>query len=456
MWLIVYNLLFPLLALVFLLVGCLGSRRRTFFKEITNLENLKERLAIHGANPEARTWFHAASLGEVKCLQELLNLIRGQTPRSLSPLLKGLPAGLSPIHLTTMTSAGKAWAQENYLKRGLVSSVALIPLDFWPCVSAYLDKMTKLRTLILVETELWPNLITYAKKRGLKLALINARVSNKSLRLRPVLAGLLNLFDVIGVSSEENLRRFQDCGAEQKRLILTGNLKWDFEPPPGLSNESQFLAIREHYGFTKDDFIWVAGSTREGEEAVILEAFKNLLPKYPHLRLVLVPRHLERVPQVKSIVNSAEISRHSRESGNPELLGNLDPRLRGGDEKSKVTLIDKFGVLTSLYAIADCVFVGGTLFLGAGGHNFLEPIAFGKSVVVGPYFENFKEVGELLIKRGVLRVAANARELGEFLNQLISNPLVARDLSQKSIQTTQDLRGATPKTYQLLGTVLNN
>ncbi len=255
---------FPALACM-LIAGLASDRGRRFFFQTSRWRNLKERLALGGAARHARIWVHAASLGEVKALTKFLTLIKTD-PRDL------------PVHLTCMTDPAVVWASANHLRQGLVVSVALAPFDQSLLMRRYLRSMPGLRALVVIETEMWPNLIRCCKQRGLKLFWVNCRLAEGSRKLIGLMPGLFHhlakSFAAVMTCDTASTRLFKDAGVALADLSQPGNMKWDSvpaQPSPASARQA-----RQQAGVMDGDFLFVAASTRPGEESVVFDAFAAL------------------------------------------------------------------------------------------------------------------------------------------------------------------------------------
>ncbi len=340
-----------LLGLPFFLVRMVTTRR---FRE-----GLGERLGCYrpglfSREAEGSIWVQAASVGEVKAARPLIGLLREQFPSS-------------PVVLTCQTAAGRAVAREN---PGGESAAVLSPLDFGPIVGR-LIRRTSPRILILIETEIWPGTILAARRRGIPVAVVNGRISDRSFpryrKVRWLLAPVLRRIGRWGMRSELDARRIRELGALPGRVRVTGNIKFDSLDLSSAAGGSG----RESWGWPPDAPVIVAGSTYEGEEELLLEAYRKLRQDYPDLRLILAPRHLERVGAVESLLRSR--------GENYRLFSRLSP----ADGETGLVILDRMGVLSALYREASAVFVGRSL-RGSGGQNPIEPAAAARPILFGP------------------------------------------------------------------------
>ncbi len=412
---LLYNLLFPVMALAFL-AALVVSRRRKLLKTLPR--ELAERCGVY-PSPSGRplVWLHAASVGEARCLPKLVE-------------------GLKPAHLwlTTSTVAGKEAAASLPVERAL-----LAPLDFYPLTRRCLS-LARPSMLVIAETELWPSLLRSAKASGARVALVNGRLSERSARryrwIRPLLG--LERVDLACVQTEADRERFVALGLPADRVHVVGNLKHDLLPED-LSPSPEVMTRLAHAGWAEGDPVFVAGSTHPVEEDHILGAFVAARRELPRLRLVLAPRHIERL---------AEVERRLRELR----LGFELWSGAGTADETPVLLVDRVGLLAAIYRAADAVFVGGTL-VDRGGHNLMEPAALAKPTLFGPYLRNVADVAERLRASGGGIMVKDSLELKQALVGLLSSPdrLTA---GARAREACLALGGATRKTLDLLRPLL--
>jgi 3-deoxy-D-manno-octulosonic-acid transferase len=372
-------------------------------------------------------WFHAVSVGEVLLLRPLVREMSRRRPNW-------------QIVISTTTSTGLALARKTY--PDMVTFYA--PLDFsWATRRA----VARIRptVLALVELELWPNLIRATKRAGARVAIINARLSRRSLRgyqsLRIPLRSTLDRIDIVAAQNADYARRFVDLGVPGDRVRVTGSVKYD-----GLEsdrNNTRTRALRELLGLSATELIFVAGSTMEGEEAAVLSAFTKASREHPRLRLILVPRHAERFESVARWLEQERqpLVRRSR-------IDRPLPRPAAG--KAPVILIDTIGELAAVWGLADIAFVGGSLRPGRGGQNMMEPAAYGASVMFGPHIANFRETVDELLRRNAARQVADADALARGLLDDLDDPdaAAARGKAGRAFVLAQD--GAAGRTLAVL------
>jgi 3-deoxy-D-manno-octulosonic-acid transferase len=416
MILLTYQLLFPLIGLA-ILVGVFFQGRGRTLKE--GFSDLAERLG--GPPLEAKQsviWFHAASVGEVTAAQPLIERIAARHEQD--------------VLVTTSTVAGRERAKKI---RG-ITRAQLAPIDFYPAVARFLAR-TRPESLVLIETELWPMTLTLAARRGLRIAIANGRITGRSFsRYRLISALMRDIFtqiSLVAAQTEEIAQRFRSLGAPN--VSVCGNMKYDYPPSPAAPEAAARLAAYEFALATT----WTAGSTRRGEEELIIAAQQSLTKKVPGARLILAPRHPERADEVARLLEQAHIP-FSRWSQAPS-------------PTAQVLLVDAMGVLPALYAAGSAAFVGGTL-VPIGGHNLLEPAQLGKPVLFGPHTGNTPGPAQALAATGGFQVQ-DVSALADQLGTLLGDPLIARSEGQKALSTAGVFTGATQRTAEALADVLH-
>ncbi|WP_165065195.1 3-deoxy-D-manno-octulosonic acid transferase [Paludisphaera rhizosphaerae] len=346
-------------------------------------------------------WFHAVSVGEVLLLRPLVREMARRRPNW-------------QVVISTTTPTGLAVARRTFPE--LITFYA--PLDFSWATQRAVGRIRP-TVLALVELEVWPNLIRSAKRAGAKVAIINARLSERShrgyRRIRGPLGPTLHRIDAVAAQDEDYARRFVDLGIPAERVSVTGSVKYD-----GLEsdrNNARTRELRSELGLSTADLVFVAGSTMEGEEAAALEAYRAAKKDHPRLRLILVPRHAERFDEVARWLETGgeQVVRRSE--------GRVEPSSPGLN--APVVLIDTIGELGAVWGLADVAFVGGSLLPGRGGQNMMEPAAYGASVMFGPHTANFRETVAQLLARNAARRVAGPRELALHLCEDLDEPEAA-------------------------------
>lgn len=376
---------------------------------------LPSRIVTDDARPVI--WVHAVSVGEVLAIQGLVAGLRAALPAYR-------------IVVSTTTHTGQKLARERFGE----TDVFYFPLDLAVCILPYFRALRP-RLVVLAETEFWPNFLRTAKRSGAQLAAVNGRISDRSFpryrTFRGLLERVLSFVDIFLAQSDEDARRLSEIGAPQDRVHVSGNLKFDVKPPEEVAIVTKLRGVLAREQASP---VIVAGSTVEGEEEIVLDAFRFLvLERHPQAVLVLAPRHKERFDDVAHLLQQRGIkyARRSQMSANTTLAGS-------------VLLLDSLGELASVFALADVAFVGGSL-VPRGGHNILEPAHWGVATVVGPHTENFRDIIGIFRQANAVRVVA-PEAFGPALLALLTNNDDRRALGQRAHEVTTRQAGATQRT----------
>jgi 3-deoxy-D-manno-octulosonic-acid transferase len=369
---------------------------------------------------------HAASVGEVNAAAILIKPLRERFP------------GLA-LSLTTFTPTGSGRALE--LFRDEVFHV-YAPLDYPGAARRFFDRVRP-GLLIIMETEIWPNLYHEASRRDVPLMIANARISLNSIkgyrRFRWIIAPALGQVSFIGAQSQSDAARLIEIGADPARLEVTGNLKFDMKLPP--SHLELGEAIRQNWGASRP--VLLAGSTHEGDEQPVIEAFRGLLKQFPNALLVLVPRHPERFGRAAQLARTSGLVVSLRSEGI-----NCPP-------STQCFLIDTMGELLRYYAACDVAFVGGSL-ASIGGHNALEPAALAKPVLLGPHTFNFEDITDQLLNAGAAIRVTDARDLEQATVRLFSQPDLRDQMGQAGLELVRSGQGALQKTLEIVQKLTQN
>lgn len=384
-----------------------------------------ERLGLGPALAGRPVWIHAASVGEIQIAAVLLRGLREDFPAV-------------PVLVTAFTPTGLGRAQT------LGASVATryLPYDLPGSVRRFLDRVRP-RLAVVLETELWPNLYRQCRRRGVPLVIASARLSARSARRYRILGSLVTealASATVAAQSEADAERFLSIGASADRTHVTGNLKFDFTPPPDIAARGH--GLRTRYG--ADRPLWVAGSTHEGEEQQVLEAHRRVREVHPRALLVLAPRHPNRFAEVAALLASRSIGfvRHSQ-AALPQATA------------PEVILLDTLGELLDFYAAADAAFVGGSL-VPVGGHNLLEPASLGVPLLSGPHQFNGAEISRLLTERGGAVIVHNAAELAAYLGRWLGDAALRERIGAVGRTVVEDNRGALERLLRLLQPLLSD
>jgi len=364
-------------------------------------------------------WVHAVSVGEVIAASAVVQALRTEFPSYR-------------VLVSTTTSTGQKLAAKKFGPE----NVFYFPLDFASAMRPYFEALRP-RLCVIAETEFWPNFLRLAKQSGARVAVINCRISDRSLpgyrRLRFWLPKVLANVDLFLAQTEEDRRRLVAIGAPPARARVAGNLKFDVAAPPMPSVATSLRAGFNEWGGGP---ILVCGSTLDEEEGLLLSAFRNILATHPKAVMILAPRHPERFDEVTALVDQLgfRVWRRSLWSGEP---------LTGG-----VLVLDSIGELAALYSLATIAFVGGSL-VPRGGHNILEPAMYGVPIVTGNHYENFRDIVNFFLSVNAVRVVGMA-ELALVFMELIANGEECAKLGRNALAALDSQRGATVQTVRAL------
>lgn len=388
--------------------------------------NLRARLGLDG-RPSAdgpSAWVHAVSVGEAIAAEPLVDGLRRMYPDL-------------PVTMTTVTETGARIVRERFAG---VATHRFFPLDF-PGAAARVVAAINPAFLVCMETELWPNTLRIVARRGAPVMIANGRLSDRSFRgyrlARPLLRPMLEDVRVFAMQSEEDARRMITLGASPERVFVTGNIKTEPRPDAAGSVELWHRLL----GLGSGQRIWIAGSTHRGEEEAVLEAHRAAREECRDLVLVLAPRHPERVPEVLGLLSAR---------GWPAVRRSELPRQRTRDA---VIVLDTVGELAQLYALADVVFMGGSL-VEVGGHNMLEPALRQKPVLFGPHTTNFREAAALLVESGGGIVVRDGAQLTAQLKRLLADAPLRLRLGAAAGEAVASRHGAVRATLELVARFL--
>lgn len=362
---------------------------------------------------------HAVSVGEVHAAQPLIEQILAARP------------GLNVV-VTTATPTGSARVEKLFGKR--VYHVYL-PYDLPGAVQRFLSKFSP-TVLVLLETELWPNLLRACESVGCKVILANARLSPKSqrsyLRVAVLTQIMLQSMDTVAAQASADGDRFITLGLDPRKLQINGTLKFDVAV-----NQYQLEQAQVLKSTWAGRPVWIAASTREGEENKVLQAFASVLQQLPHALLVLVPRHPERFHEALTLAELAGFNAQQFSAAMPITLA------------TQVLVGDTMGDMAFYYGLADLAFVGGSL-INTGCQNIIEPAAMGLPILTGPSLFNFQAVSELLLTAGGMETVADAETLGARVAALLQHTTVAREMGKKALEVVAANQGATARLCKLI------
>jgi len=449
---IIYDLIILVFTLIYLPVYLL---RRKFHP------GFPMRLGIlpSGLELNRPIWIHAVSVGEVMTVKNLVRELRIAWPDKR-------------FFISTVTPTG------NKIAKGIVREtdfVSYFPLDLSFIVRGVVDKV-KPSLLIIMETEIWPNLISCLHLKNIPIVLVNGRLSDRSFRgylgIKFLLKPILNKINLFCVQTRADAERLLRLGVSKDRIQITGNMKFDASARPDIrrgslsinGERSRTIDIKVDFkktshaqagrdytdyklklGLESNEKLFIAASTHPGEEKIILGVYKNLFKEFPDLRLLIAPRHPERAGQVEKLITQYNFKpiKISQLNLTPNTY-NLKP----------IFILDTVGELVYFYNIASIVFVGGSL-IKKGGHNILEPASLGKPVIFGPYMFNFRDIAGLFLENKACILAHNREELFLNIKDLLINPAKSTELSQRAKTIILQNQGATARNLECISNYIS-
>ena len=402
-----------------------GKLHREFPERFGRYDKAKERALLSGSG---RIWIQAVSVGEVALC------------KSLIPLLKE-KFSADDLVISTITKAGNDLAKRLFSKEAIV---IYFPLDFASTVKRAV-KFIKPRIYIMIETEIWPGLLKELSLNSVPSILINGRISDRSIdKYRAVKFYLKKALCNINAFCMQDIidgMRITELGAPSDRVKVTGNMKFDVEAPVNILTSD---AILRGFGVKTGDELFVAGSTHSGEEEIIVEAFKELASEFPHLKLLIAPRHIERVEEVEKII---------RRSGLQSVRISKLNDIRYTINDKRIMILDTIGRLNEAYSAATIVFIGGSL-IKHGGQNPIEPAVLGRAILFGPHMFNFKYVTNVLLREEAALLVSGKEELIKFSKMLLRDVSKRSKLGDNAKRVVADNRGATKKNFQQISEIL--
>ncbi|WP_086981678.1 lipid IV(A) 3-deoxy-D-manno-octulosonic acid transferase [Vibrio aphrogenes] len=387
-----------------------GSRWKEHFGITPVLKNQSQR----------PIWVHTVSVGETIAATPFIRALKQQYPNI-------------PIVITTTTSTGAQQAE----KLSDIAEHRYMPIDLPFAIKGFL-KAIKPQKMLIMETELWPNVLHYAHQSGAPISVINARLSERSAqrykKFQPIFNLLANNLSQILCQHTDDAERFIRLGIKNNKIKITGSLKFDISITEEIKQKAQNL--RATLGTNR--FIWIAASTHEGEDDIILSAHQKLLIKHPNALLILVPRHPERFHNVLLLCQNKKFNTVSRTSNQPVNL------------TTEIYLGDTMGEMMTLIGASDACFIGGSLIGNkVGGHNVLEPAALSKPIMTGPSYFNFTDIVERLNSCRALSITKNDNDIFNTLDSLISNDEM-ESMGKAAKSFVESNQGAIAKTLRII------
>lgn len=371
-------------------------------------------------------WVHAVSAGETIAAVPLIRQLQTRYPGSR-------------IIVSNMTPTG-AERCKALLGNSVVQCYA--PYDLSWAVKRFL-KRTHPSLLVIIDTELWPNMIYYGHLRGVKIALVNGRLSEKSAsgyrHISELTKMMLSRITLVATQTEQQGERFVSLGLQRQQLSVTGSIKFDLDLPSDLPSRCNFLGQK----LGEERLVLIAASTHQGEEEIVLDVFSRLRSKYPELLLVLVPRHPERFETVELL---------SRSMGLQTVLHSAQ---RNCERDTDVLLVDAMGELIYFYSVSHIAFVGGSL-TPVGGHNMMEAAAFSLPILMGPYLRNVDDIAGMFIQANALAIVKDGKSLLQILDRLCADEAYRKQMGSAALEVMERNRGALNRTLDLLAGYIRN
>ncbi len=371
-------------------------------------------------------WIHAVSVGETRAAIPLIKALRKAYPDYA-------------LLLTNVTETGHDIARD----LAELDLCLFFPFDFSFVIRRVLTKIDP-RLIVIVETEIWPNLIRFARLRNIPVVLVNGRISDRSFPRymlgRYLLRPILQQFSALGMQTELDAERIRAMGALPEQVVVTGNLKFDLQA--SLPGKDELDQLRVDFCIDEQLPVWVAGSTHAGEEQIIVDTYQRLIDQGRRLVLVLVPRHPERCKSVADMLQA---------KGLPMVMRSAIDQRSELLRSSEILLVDTVGEMLKLYALSDIVFVGGSL-RNIGGHNILEGCLLKKPVLFGPHMHNFKEISRLVLDAGGGMMVDDADDLQNAMERLLDRPQERTAMGKKGYGLLSRNAGATDRTLELIRT----
>lgn len=423
MWYFLYNILLFLSAPLIVIILLLKKRCR---------RGLGQRVGLtlpEGFPPDKDVlWIHAVSMGEVIAATPLVTAIHHAHPHL-------------GIIISTITETGREAVEQRLAG---IARHCYLPLD-WSWVVRRVIGRLRPKVFLVIETELWPNLLKELHVQGVSNVLVNGRLSTKSFEryrwVKSFMSSVLSSFQLCLVQSDRDAQRLTALGAQAAKVHRTGNMKFDIELV-GLNGQINSIGPKI-LGVQDDEMLIVAGSTHPKEEEVLLSCYQEVLKAHPRSVLLLAPRHIERSEQLEDTIRSFGFPAIRR-----SLLEGNDARL-GSVTKPRVIVLDTRGELAQVYALARVTFVGGT-FVSVGGHNLLEPASWGKPVLFGPYTDHCQEIANFLLESGGGSQVRDSQEMSAFVVNILNDQFLAERMGQAARQVVFDNQGVVKRNIELL------
>ncbi len=422
---LLYDLIFLIFALIYLPAYLFKRKFHQGF--LARLGALPQ-----GLNLNRPIWIHAVSLGEVMAIRGLLEELRRVYPEK-------------NFVISTVTETGNKIAK-NLIRE--TDFVTYLPLDLSFIIRKVINRVNP-SLFILAETEIWPNLISCLSKKNIPIIIVNARISDRSFKgyslIRFLLKPQLNKILLFCAQTQLDAERFTALGVSQEKIKVSGNLKFDTMDYTD-KRTTEDTDYKQKIGLKSDEKLLVAASTHPGEEKIILGVYKELLSEFSSLRLLIAPRHPERTKDVERVIRKYKFN-SLRVSGLADVQ--VNPLTRKPANPLTIFILDTVGELMNYYAIANIVFVGGSL-VQKGGHNILEPAALEKPILFGPHIFNFRDIMDLFLANQAAIMVNSPYALKQKIKEFLINPGQALELGRKAKEVLLKNTGSTKRTIELI------
>jgi len=407
-------------------------RGRILLKLGSDIEKVTQKLPEN----KKRIWIHALSVGEVLSAQPLVKKIRSTYP-----------------DITIIFSASTKTGEE-LCREVMASEVDLFvpfPLDLFIVSSKFINCI-KPDLFILIETDFWPNFLHFLDQKKIPAILVNGRISQSSFRryqrFRFIFVPMFSIFEFISMQTAADAEKMIQLGVEADKVKALGNLKYDAVLPETVGWESEQRPTsfyRKQFGISTEKIVWIAGSTHAGEEVAILAAYKRLSLLFPDLFLVLAPRKIERGRQIKEVADNLGLTVRQRTAPFK------DEEFPG----APLLILDTMGELSRMYSFCDIAFIGGSL-VPDGGHNPLEPAAFGKAILFGPYMDDFTEISSDLLEKNAAIVCHDEEDIFDILKHLLTNAELRKEMGERAQSLVLQHRGVTMRHLEIIDFIIGS
>ena len=419
---IIYNIVFIVFAIVYIPIFLIKKRKRA---GLSLRFGIYPKDLIKSLSEKQNIWIHAVSVGEVRAVSALIDKIRDHYKDYR-------------VVITTVTETGNSLAKRIAKEDDIV---LYLPFDVSFIMKRVFNYIMP-STLIIAETEIWPNLINQAYKRDIPIYLVNGRISDKSFYkyklISFILKPLFKKFNLLLMQSALNKERIISLGADSEKVKNTGNVKFDSAITVGIP-ESEKEELRSLLGLAGND-LFVAGSTHPNEEEILIRTYAKLSKNFDNIRLLLAPRHIERTEEIEGLIKRLGFT--------PIIFSKLNAN-RSTLSANDIVILDTIGSLKKIYSISKVVFIGGSL-VKKGGQNMIEPAAFGKPVIFGTHLFNFQDIAEIFLKkRGAVSVSG-FEDLVKQLNVILSDKEFSDELSKNAVEVVRSNIGATEATFKFI------